>query len=57
MGKLERVPHRFGEPAEAGMVDKMPTTITQMMILSVAHVAGIGLAGEEMGYHGLPVLL
>ena len=42
MRKLERVPHQFKEPAEAGMVDKMPSKITQMMILSVAHVAGIG---------------
>lgn len=49
MKNLERVPHKFGEPAEAGMVDKMPSRITQMMILSVAHVAGIGLAGEEIG--------
>lgn len=38
MRKLERVPHQFKEPAEAGMVDKMPSKITQMMILSVAHV-------------------
>lgn len=47
MRKLERVPHQFKEPAEAGMVDKMPSKITQMMILSVAHVAGIGLVGGK----------
>lgn len=38
MSQPERVPHKFGEPAEAGMVDKMPSKITQMMILSVARV-------------------
>lgn len=40
MSRPQRLPHKFGEPAEAGVVDQLPRRITQLMIQSVAHVHG-----------------